>query len=75
MDGLEPSLYFLHFNTSGRPQTDDAPASAMAVFTFTLRNFHFLSASFISTLIDMDTTYQVCYGFDCHPGGDGIWLM
>ena len=34
MNGSGLSLYFLHSNTSGRSQLDDAPASAMAVSTF-----------------------------------------
>ena len=40
-----------------------------------LRIFHFNSVSFISVCLDMATTYQVCYGVDCHPGGAGRWLM
>ena len=75
MYGLDSSLYFPHSDTSGRPQLDDSPASATAVFTFPLCNFHFSSASFISALLAMTTTYQVCPGAECHPGGAGSWMM
>ena len=64
MNGSESSLYFLHSDTSRRPQLDDAPASDMAVFTFLLRTFHFSSTSFIYALLAMANTPQVCYGFD-----------
>ena len=75
MNRSKSNLYFLHSDTSGRPQLDDAPVSAMDVFTFLLRNFHFKSASYIYALLAMATTSQVCSGVDCHPDGARIWLM
>ena len=75
MNGSELSLYFQHSGTSGRPQLDDAPASAMAILTFPLRIFHFSSASFISALLAMANTSQVCSGIDCHPRVAESWLM
>ena len=44
-------------------------------FTFPLRTFHFSSDSFISVLLVIAATSQVCSGVDCDPGGSGIWLM
>ena len=75
LNGSDSSLYFLHSNTSGQLQLEDAPSSAMAVFTFRLRNFHFSSASFISALIAMFDTSQICSWVDFHPVGNGIWLV
>ena len=75
INGSESSIYFPHSNTSGWPQLDDAPASAMAVFTFLLRTFHLISTSFISAFLAMATTYQVCSGVVFHPVGAGGWLM
>ena len=71
MNESELSLYFPHSDTSGRLYLDDAPESTMAVLTFLLRNFHFSSASFISVLLVMSATSQVCSEVDCYPGGAG----
>ena len=75
MNGSKLILYFPHSDTSGRSQLDDALASAMAVFTFPLRTFYCISASFISALLDMAYTSQVCSEVDCNPGSAGSWLM
>ena len=75
MNGSNSSLYSPHFDTSGRTQLDNAPASAMAVFTFTLRTLYFSSTSFISALLAMANTSQVCSGVEFHPSGAGSWLV
>ena len=75
MNGSESSLHFPHSNTSGRTQLDDAPASAMAVFTFLLRTFHFSSDSFIYALLVMAVTSQVYSKVDWHPGSSGSSLV
>ena len=75
MNGSELSLYFLHPETSGKPQLDYAQASAMAVFNSPLRNFLFSSAYCISVMLAMAANSQVCSEVDCHPGSAGSWLI